>query len=447
MDWRKLIAPLSISVFLYLALSLWIDREDFGLLMGCVTALFVLYLFLVKQLRTFQLSWIVLIAILLRIPLFLSPPTLSDDVYRFLWDGRCVEQGYNPYLDIPADLAQASGTPIDPTGELIEKMNSPLYYSVYTPINQLIFASIIGLSGDGNTSNQRGIFFYHIFFLLVDVLSMSLLFRILESFGRPGSIAALYGLNPLLILESTGNFHFESLVGLLLLLTVFFWIRKPRFRWLSSVFLGLASGLKLVPVVLFPLHLRSKEWKTWICGSLAFAIAVLSLIPVFIYGGRGFGESLNLYFGNFEFNASIYYIIREIGEWIIGYNAIAVISPVLGIVFFSFTIWYSSKGKGRNDAISFFAQAAWIWAMFYLLNTTVHPWYLIPLLMLGILARLWFPIVWSFVVFLSYSHYWNGGFEEQYILIALEYALVFWAMYIDLKPKNRLAIRLSGSLL
>jgi alpha-1,6-mannosyltransferase len=65
--------------------------------------------------------------------------------------------------------------------------------------------------------------------------------------------------------------------------------------------------------------------------------------------------------------------------------------------------------------------------------TTVHPWYMITLVGLGVLSRWFFPITWSLLIILSYSHYWGGGFEENYWIIGIEYLLLILALFFENK--------------
>ena len=63
------------------------------------------------------------------------------DYFRFIWDGKLFVNGFNPYLYLPSeilntDIAKTAGL----TQELYDGLNSPKYYTVYPPINQLIFS-------------------------------------------------------------------------------------------------------------------------------------------------------------------------------------------------------------------------------------------------------------------------------------------------------------------
>lgn len=146
-------------------------------------------------------------------------------------------------------------------------------------------------------------------------------------------------------------------------------------------------------------------------------------------------ESVRLWFVSFEFNASVYYLVRELGYWITGYNTIEKTGPVLALITLCGIglYWIRYIWKHSPD---------WSTAMLYVLTfyffmaTTVHPWYLASLLCLGIISMRAYPVVWTFLVYLSYSHYKDGGFQENYLLIATEYVLLIgWIMW-ESKTRN-----------
>ena len=62
---------------------------------------------------------------------------------------------------------------------------------------------------------------------------------------------------------------------------------------------------------------------------------------------------------------------------------------------------------------------------YFTLSTTVHPWYVATPLLLSIFSTYRFAVLWSFVVFFSYSAYTIDGFQENYVLVALEYTVLF----------------------
>jgi len=74
---------------------------------------------------------------------------------------------------------------------------------------------------------------------------------------------------------------------------------------------------------------------------------------------------------------------------------------------------------------------------YYLLSTTVHPWYLMLPLFLSIFTTYKYMLVWSWLVFLSYSAYNGYGVEENYLLIAIEYVVVIGIIVFDFRKRNK----------
>ena len=157
-----------------------------------------------------------------------------------------------------------------------------------------------------------------------------------------------------------------------------------------------------------------------------------------------FAVSLDLYFRRFEFNASLYYLMREVGEWVYGYNAIAVVGPllsalaVLGIV--GVALGYRLRRmRGFNPS---FAEAAVLsWLIYLACATTVHPWYAIVPLAMAVFTRFRAALIaWSFTIFWSYAHYHDDRFSEHFALIAASY-LIPLGVHFFLRRKQATAAR------
>ena len=126
----------------------------------------------------------------------------------------------------------------------------------------------------------------------------------------------------------------------------------------------------------------------------------------------------------FEFNASIYYLAREIGYLFRGYNEIAVIgkiTPLLVIVFVLIMTFFK-KNKTTTELIT---GMLLVLSFYYFTATTVHPWYIATLLILSIVTNYKFPLIWSFVIILSYLAYTNANNTENLWLIGIEYLIVY----------------------
>ncbi len=150
--------------------------------------------------------------------------------------------------------------------------------------------------------------------------------------------------------------------------------------------------------------LRRKEWKK----SLTYLLisGVVFLVPFLFFFNQtileNISKSLDLYFRSFEFNASLYYLFREIGTFIMGYNPIATIGPFLGLTSISLILFFSWSPR-----LKFSLPERWLFVLtaYLLCATTVHPWYVVPLIALGSLTSFRFPIVWSAVLPLTYVAY------------------------------------------
>jgi hypothetical protein len=79
----------------------------------------------------------------------------------------------------------------------------------------------------------------------------------------------------------------------------------------------------------------------------------------------------------------------------------------------------------------------WTYFLYLLFATTVHPWYVLPILVLGILSGYWFPVAWTFLVFLSYWGYNETGYDQNMSIIALEYISLLVFIVLELIEKSR----------
>ena len=180
--------------------------------------------------KKISLSEILFFGISFRLVLFFAYPWLSDDFYRFIWDGLVIGENINPYEYTPSELikkVEVLGTK-KIFGELYGKMSNlnSLNYSPYPPINQFLFFL--------STSFKKDIFFSLIsmrsLIIVSDILNFFIGCRILKKLKFKEEKILWYFLNPLVIIELTGNLHFEGFMltffsfGILLFLENKKWI-------------------------------------------------------------------------------------------------------------------------------------------------------------------------------------------------------------------------------
>ena len=153
---------------------------------------------------------------------------------------------------------------------------------------------------------------------------------------------------------------------------------------------------------------------------------------------NNYAETVALWFQNFEFNASIYYVAREIGYLFRGYNEIAVIGKVIPLVVILFVIILTFFRKNKTT-VELITTMLLVLSFYFFTTTTVHPWYIATLLALSVFTKYKFPLIWSFVIILSYLAYINlnkADKTENLWIIGLEYLVVYGVFFWEVFIKN-----------
>jgi len=411
-------------ILLYWSFGYALERENAIQLIGLYTALCFLSFKLYKAARD-HFKLLVSLAIIFRLVFFIAIPALSQDYFRFVWDGQLINAGINPYQFIPTTIAESWN--FSNAEVLLEGMGSlsASHYSNYPPLNQLLFA----ISTSLGSSVLGSVVFLRSFIILADLGTLYFGSKLLSKLGMPRDKIFLYILNPFIIIEMTSNLHFESVMVFFLVWSLYLLQHK---RWIASaIVLGLSISIKLLPLLFLPLFLAFflKRPGLSFIRLLAFYSAIcitvgVSFIPFYseeVF--NNFMASIGLWFGKFEFNASVYYLVRWIGYEVKGYNIIETAGKILPMITITVILVITFlKNKGTMQAL----LRGMLFAVFtYLLfSTTVHPWYLAIPLVLSVFARYFFVLVWSFVVILSYTAYTHSIYQENLWLVTLEYSIV-----------------------
>jgi len=432
---------------LYGSFAYDLDRHDFVKLISLVAALFFVTYQLIKIYgwNFWLLAGIGVVFRLLFLPVI---PNLSQDFYRFIWDGRLVLQGINPYLVTPEVYMEAGNEVVNQASELYVGMG-PLsggHFSNYPPVNQLFFSIAALFSGNSILGSAIVI---RILIIAADIGILYFGKKLLEGLKLPIKNIFWYFLNPFIIIELTGNLHFEG-VMLFFVVWALYLLFKGRWFW-AAVFLGVSVSVKLLPLLLLPLFFQffvKKEaigkgfWRLTKFYAITLLTIGLSLAPFlsseFI---SNFSDTIALWFQDFEFNASVYYIIRWIGFQTIGWNIIADVGKILPLVIiFILLVLTFFRRNGRLQPL--ITALLFGVSVYFLLSTTVHPWYIATPLLLSIFTKYKFPVVWSLLIMLSYSAYIQDGFSENLWLVALEYLGVIgyfvWELFFRKKTNNSL---------
>jgi len=431
---------LSVSLIIYYYFAYELDRSNFYELLVGFSLVFAGYYFIVRKATKLNFNFLLLAAIVFRGIFLYSIPTLSDDYFRFIWDGQLLLNGINPFDLAPTEVS----TNFPNKSELLTNMNSPNYYSVYPPIAQIVYFLSAWLSPNsifGSIVAMRSII------LAAEIGIILVLPKLLRQLKMNPLNSLWYSLNPLVIMELTGNLHFEGIVLFFFVLAVYLLaLNKEK---LSAVAWAFAAATKLIPIFFLPIVIRKLSFKNAAVFYIIFGVTFSALwIPFYTSTLLPhFVQSIALYSKTFEFNASVYYLIRAIGLETRGWNIIETVGPWLARVANLGILMILLKKKIISWS-GFFTALLFAMSWYYLLALIVHPWYSITLVFLAIFTHFRFPIVWSFLAVLSYWAYSNPTFQENFWLIGIEYTVVIgfaiWEI-IQLEKKKTIVNQTSPS--
>ena len=304
------------------------------------------------------------VALALRIILVCAPPWLSDDLYRYLWEGRAVLSGGDPFQHAPGWAGWDQQFGADP---LRARVNHPDISTIYPPLAQWLFAGLGALSYSvWSIKAAMG---------LADAGTALAIGLVLRGRRRALTGAWIYALHPLAVVESAGSGHLDSLAVLLLVLAILAADRGwyGRATWAA----GLGALIKLFPGVLLPTLLLAPGPKRS-RGLALLGLAALGLGTAWPFLDAALGRGLGTYAARWSFNGSLFPLIQagfDAAGWHDGARPTAILIGAATVAFAFF--------KRRDPA----ELALWAGGAAVLLSPTVHPWYIawawVPALICG----------------------------------------------------------------
>lgn len=339
--------------------------------------------------RRVALSWIGLLALGGR--LLLVPAEPSDDLHRYLWEGKRVLEGHSPYAMVAAEA------PEEWRDEHWQRMNHRERGTIYPPLTQYLFAGLVAIAYEPLVFKAA--------FLLTEALLLFLLAADLTRRRLPAGHLALAALNPLFLWTTGVEAHFDILFILALWLALSAVEQKASGR--IGLFLAIAIQIKLVAVVVLPFlltRLRLSGWLTLIVGIVVPSLPFLSDAGAFLEGVRTFG-------GESAHNGFVHAIWR----WVVGETALAsLISYGLLAVSLGWLVWRIREPW----RIGFYSLGALI-----LFSPIVHFWYLAWLVPFLVIRP---QPAWLLL----------GGLQAFYFTVWLgeEWALPLWAWWLQWLP-------------
>lgn len=307
--------------------------------------------------RRFDLVLLLGVALLLRGLLLATTPSLSDDVFRYVWDGKVLNAGLNPYLHPPSAPELASLR--DP---LWEGINHKSMSTPYPPLAEGLFALAYRLAPDSLMAMQA-------MAVAFDLGVALLLIPLLVRYGLDPRRVLIYAWNPLVLLQFAHSAHYDAAM-ILPLLGAIYLLALGR-RAASGGLFGVSVLVKLVPAMAAPLFLPF--WG--LGGVLAMGVGVAAGLLPWLGVGVATGGVL-LEASEARFNDSLSYLLVKLLERVVSNpevvaRALAGGALVVSSLAVALLLWRSAAGW-RRLLVSIY----WLFGLFLLLNAVVEPWYL-----------------------------------------------------------------------
>lgn len=364
----------------------------FIIIFGAMFVLYAVSSFLLSRLHEPYRPTLILIfvvAVLCRVVNLGTTPSLSNDVYRYLWEGRVIQAGANPFAT-PPDASELEGL----RDANYDHVNHKHLETIYPPLAQAVF--YLGAAIKADVKIQK------VLFVLFDLATMVVILLLLRWQGRNLNLCAAWGWNPLVIVEFSHSGHMDSL-GIFLLMLAVLMLRHDR-RAIGVVALALSFLAKYLSVVLIPFLAFKKRYVVWL--PLFVAVVVAGYLP-FAGASDKLVSSLRLYGTHWEFNSLVFAVARAF------FDDTFAIRVALAAILALFSLY---QGYRRKDIMRY---SYYVIGCALLLSPTVYPWYLcwiVPFLCFHS-SRAWLylsgAVVLSYWVWVTYpaTGVWGVGWK------------------------------------
>lgn len=401
------IALEALYLSLYLSHDLPMQIATFGVVNGLAYILLVLFFYKNRKIgeyanRDTRRLWLLVgFAILFRLTLLPHSPVATDDIYRYVWDGKVAAAGINPFRYAPSD----PHLNFLHSADLPAKINFPNMRTIYPPMAQGLFLASSLLFGESVVGLK---------FLLVlcDLSTILLLLKLSSRFNRDPETIVLYAWSPMPIMYFALDGHIDALGIPFVLLFLGFLCSSGNVR--SAISLALGGLAKLYPLFLLPLLVkkRPKYARLWLPG-IVISIITAGYLLYWYRSAGGLFESLEIFNSTFAFNGLFYSVLRSVLP-----SAASAHLACTSLFACCLLVIYTVKRSVLEKVfLTFFC--------FALLSPVVHPWYLTWLAALLVLR--WSVSVFTLLGLSNLSNlvvYWDrqtGIWQDRTWLLFLEY--------------------------
>jgi alpha-1,6-mannosyltransferase len=355
---------------------------------------------------------IIALALVFRLTLLSTSYTTSDDVHRYLWEGKVLVNGYNPYTMSPDDSRL-----ILLHDENYEKVTFKQISAIYPPLSQVVFAVNYLIAGNSTV-------FLKMIYLIFEFITLIFILKLLVLKGKDPKLILLYAWLPLPILEYFNNAHLD-VVGISFLMMFIYYLEKNKIT-LSASMLALAFLTKLLALLILPLVIKKLEIKKSLIFYSIFLITCLVFYLPFIYGNPDVLGGLFRYLEHWEFNGSVYNLFKFI-------FARGDIPKMVCVVLLSFSVLVISF-RYKDFISGVFA----IFLCILIFSTTLYPWYLGWIAALNVFNPFYSVLSLFFTINFSNLTPLAPKWKEYPIVWIIEYIPFYGLLFYDLWKRKAL---------
>ena len=330
---------------------------------------------------------VVAAAVALRLWLVVEPPLLSGDIYRYIWDGRIVNAGFNPYLHVPADPVLAHLR--DPAQFfLIDKRDYAV--TIYPPVAEAFYALVTRLS--------CSVLAMKLAMLAAEGVAILAVARLLDTLGRSRALLALYLLHPAPLWEIANNGHVDALMMAFVFAAVA-WGATVKRPYRAALLLTLGTLVKYTAVWALPAIWKPFDWRR---PAFVMVVAGLCYLPFLSAGARVLGflpsyareQGLDTGSGFYPLAA-----LQHLGlfqPWMVHAYLVGAVLVMVGLA-----VW--ARWQARERPVDVVRTTALLVIVFLLLLTPSLPWYYLVAAPFTALLGLWTPFAMLTGGFLLYG--------------------------------------------
>ncbi|HEY6119907.1 MAG TPA: glycosyltransferase 87 family protein [Pyrinomonadaceae bacterium] len=328
-------------------------------------------------------------AALFRLSIIFAPHHLSDDIYRYVWDGRVQSAGINPYRYIPADHS-LFGLRDD---KIYPNINRREYaHTLYPPVAEVAFLLITRFSESVTWMKGAMVAF--------EAAATWAIIQLLISFGFARQRVLIYTWHPLVVWEFAGSGHVDALAIAFIALALL--ARRKHAETLTGVLLACATCVKLFPALLIPAVYIRGSWKM----PLAFlATVLLAYLPYLSVGPLGVLGFLPGYAGERGMVSGDQFFLLVAARQLLNSPVPTSVYLALAVgVLVTLSLWMVKKNQQGSD-IGYLRNALLIASVFMVLLAPHFTWYfawLTPFLCLIPSIPVFYLTVSSFLLYLTW---------------------------------------------